>query len=43
MQVFLRIQAAPRQRDDVVERKVLRSATMLALTIVAIKDVLSNL
>ena len=43
MQVFLRIQAAPRQRDNVVELKVLRSATMLALAIVAIKDVLSNL
>ena len=43
LQVFLRIQAPPRQRDNVVELKVLRSATMLALAIVAIKDVLSNL
>jgi hypothetical protein len=31
LQVFLRIQAAPRQGDNVVELKVLRSATMLVL------------
>jgi hypothetical protein len=40
---FLRIQAAPRQGDNVVELKVLRSATMLVLATVVVKDVLSNL
>lgn len=43
LQVFLRIQAAPRQRDNVVELKVLRSATMLAPATVVVTDVLSNL
>ena len=43
LQILLRIRATPSQRDDVVELKLLRGATVSALATVALKDVLSNL
>ena len=43
LQILLRIRATPRQRDNVVELKLLRGATMSALVTVAVEYVLSNL